>query len=243
MPIVSGTTRERLIRAAATTFLAVVIGVWFGYDGFVDYPRENWDYIRSNYLAQPPDSPTTLPVPDPDIGPHTPESLSAATLPDLEEQLGPAHFRTEDRALWIGAGWGALIASLDPAGNITALNWDRAKHTATDILWQKILCGFCLAVGLVLLVHLARLLRFRVSLDEAGLHIGATSVPWDRMRALDISAFKNKGWVELEYDCEGQPARLRLDSYHIDRFDDIIREICTRRGFTSPLPPDKTAPA
>jgi len=36
-------------------------------------------------------------------------------------------------------------------------------------------------------------------------------------------------------DADGREDTVRLDSYHIARFDEIIGAVCERKGFESPL--------
>ena len=80
-------------------------------------------------------------------------------------------------------------------------------------------------------------------LDDTGLTIPRTGqIHFEQMKSLDTERYKKKGWVTLHYDAGGEEAEVRIDSYHVARFNEIISELCQRTGFASPLEP-KEAPA
>lgn len=84
----------------------------------------------------------------------------------------------------------------------------------------------------------------RLVLDESGLtYQGKGPISWDAMRRLDTARFNEKGWVDLRYDESGTENSIRLDEYHIARFEEVIDEICTRKGFENPLPVHGATPA
>ncbi len=58
------------------------------------------------------------------------------------------------------------------------------------------------------------------------------------MKALETEMFDKKGWVDLVYDENGAERDIRLDEYHLARFDEVIDAICERKGFRNPLPVD-----
>lgn len=107
----------------------------------------------------------------------------------------------------------------------------------SSIMVQKVLAGILAVIGLAMLGLLATVLLGRLVLDGTGLRKGRRFVSWDQMRALRGDDYREKGWVTLVYDDSGQEKTMRLDSYHIDRFRDVIEAICERKQLDSPLPP------
>jgi hypothetical protein len=118
-------------------------------------------------------------------------------------------------------------------------------HSREDILTQKI--GACAFIALALLatVHLVRVLRTRIVLDDDGMRYNSRpTIGWGGMIALDSRLYESKGFVDLVYSTAGGEQRQRLDAYHVGRFEEIIDAICERKGFVNPLPePDVRGPA
>ena len=97
--------------------------------------------------------------------------------------------------------------------------------------------------------------RTHLLLDDTGLTYNrGPLIRWEDMKALDISTFARKGWVHLIYEQSGPERsrmseqraggeqRLKLDEYHLARFDEVIDEICVRKHFENPLPVKEPPP-
>ena len=168
MHIESGTTRERRTRVLIVFLACLAFCLWFAYDGWMAYPKDN----REDEQAQRP-----------------------------------------------------------------------ARHRPVDILLQKGLAVGFAVLSVIAAVHLVRVVRTRAVLDDQGLvYNRGPVIGWDHMTALDSDRYEAKGWVDLIYDSGGGQQRRRLDSYHLARFDDLIDEICHRKGFRNPLPEPSVRP-
>lgn len=159
------------------------------------------------------------------------------SLSRLEHYLGDEPDERHKQTFWyIGP---AAYARFEVVGQTISQVIDIIEsrdHRESDIAMQKwISAGLCV-VMLIVAFFLIRAVRTRVVLDDAGLTFNRRHVAWDTMTGMDINEYKDRGWLDLVYN-EGE--LLRLDSYHISKFREIITEICNRKGFASPFA-DKT---
>ncbi|HKQ48629.1 MAG TPA: hypothetical protein VJZ71_11210 [Phycisphaerae bacterium] len=247
MPIESGPTGERKVRSSLLFLMVLVFGFWFAYDGWIGYPGENY---RENLEQLPADRGEA----NKDIRVYktvNEESSLAAnqltkkyrgrpeTIRSKLESLfgGPPSFETKDTMYYFGPAYRVTIP-LDATRSDDQKVVGRAtEKSATDILFQKGLGIGLLIFAAYLLVFVLRVRGTRLVLNEAGLqYCGRGPISWEAMRELDISKFSRKGHVDLVYDDNGSPRRLRLDEYHLEKFDEVIDEICARKGFENPLP-------
>lgn len=231
MRIESGPTSERRNRALIMPLLMLGMGGWFGYDGWVTYPKTNLDDMRRTLPAEAKGEVR--------IDERVVETMNEKTAAELKAELGEPPVVAGDDVRYFGrAGY---LTAKSSGGKAT---WSRVKYSTTDILLQRGLGVGLVAIGLGMLFQFVRLLGQRVIVDDSGLKItgrGARTVGWDQMRELRSGAYQEKGWVELVYQADGRDQQVRLDSYDIEHFDPIIEEVCRRKGFKSPL--TKAAPA
>ena len=245
----SGTTRERLIRWGLFTAMCAVASGLFFYDGFVKWPRRNAEQAAENF-------------PGPHEGPVeinalvTRENCAAIrprmSLQQVKDILGEPAYEDGQCAFWVGPG-GFLRCQLSGQQvRSPAPKFQRAAHPAADLATQKFLGALAGLAAIVALTFLVRAAGTRVVLDDAGLTTPRTGqIRFEQMKSLDTERYKKKGWVTLHYDAGGEEAEVRIDSYHVARFDEIISELCRRTGFESPLEPkeaqamedDKPTPA
>ncbi len=242
MRIESGPTSERKIRTLLMLIMVGGFSIWFAYDGFIGYPAKNFD----EHLQQ---LPTDLR--EEAASARIYESVTADTLAAAQgaagkfdeqkqkaalEQLygGPPSFETSDKWYYFGPCFRVDVTL--SSGKLT-VRGSATEKTETSILWQKLL-SLALGVGaVVLLLFWLRIVRTRLVLDDAGLtYRGKGPIRWDDMKALRISEFAKKGWVDLVYDDHGTERALRLDEYHIAKFDATIDAICSNKAFENPLP-------
>lgn len=235
----SGTTTERIVR---TTLLVALFGgfsIAFLRDGYGAYARENvTDFLQTNNIQLP-----TTPEPDPAITSTYLAEVAKSfpinqSLESLTTKLGQPHAQTSsgDHAYWFGPG--IRVDATVVNGRVEKLEDQRPMHSEADIFLQKVLGGLLAALTLVFAVHLVRVLLTRADLTDAGLKLrGGPQIPFEAMRRFRADEYMCKGWLDLEYELNGQPGSVRLDNYHIKHFRPLINAICDRTGFANPLPP------
>ena len=102
---------------------------------------------------------------------------------------------------------------------------------------QKVLAVACGGFALVFVLFLIRALRNRIVIDDEGLSVdGQAVIPYDAMTSLQTAQWREKGWVDLAYDQDGRSRTVRLDSFKIGSFDELVAAICERKAFET-LPP------
>jgi hypothetical protein len=113
--------------------------------------------------------------------------------------------------------------------------WPSTQHSEGDIRLQKIIAVILGAVSLVLAWNLYKTLTTSAVLDEQGLTINGRAISWEAMQELRTDQYREKGWVDLVCEVAGRRQEQRIDSYHFERFKEMITAICERKGFVSPL--------
>jgi len=165
------------------------------------------------------------------------------TEAQVADELGKPTKIELEKLWYIGPGAYAAIAmddgkiyqETDPAARNPDIR-EAHEPSESDIFWQKAIAAG-LAIGSILIGRrLYRILTLRVVLDDEGLHHNRLLVRWDQMESLATEQYLDKGWVDLVYRPNGQPRRLRLDGYRVNRFKEIVAEICNRKGFSLPEP-------
>lgn len=255
MQIESGTTRERVIRTALLLAMLGIFAGWFAYDGWIGYPRENWKEHLEQLSAEERARAEQAPV-YPNISATLPEddledirqrikgggdvNARRAVLRQILE-VNPS-FEGQDAWYYFGPAYRLRIPLKD--GLPDDIEGKGTKRTAQDILLQQGLAAGLALGTLYCIVFIAQVLRTRLVLDDDGLvYQGKGSVRWDAIRALHSADFAKKGWVDLVYQEAGQERTMRLDEYHLSRFDEVIDAICKRKGFENPIPLAKSRKA
>ncbi|MHC4444741.1 MAG: hypothetical protein ACYTBZ_04775 [Planctomycetota bacterium] len=111
-----------------------------------------------------------------------------------------------------------------------------AERSELSLAGQKYIAVALAIVSLIVAIIVYRIATLRVLLDDRGLAINKIFIPWEQMSGLITGQYADKGWIDLQYTSAGESKTLRLDSYHIKLFDDIVGVICQKKGFDSPLP-------
>ncbi len=242
MTIESGTTSDRRNRIIMSLGLLLLFGGWFAYDGFVAYPAKNLKWARQFLNSVP----GIAARPDLRTNPQARlEILRQVTpgmpLDDVKRLLGEPTFENGTDYCYIGpASFGWYLVREGKVAEIKRVE-QNSEPSESDVRNNRFIAGALVVVALGVLVHLVRVLKSRIVLDDTGLRIGGKTVAWGDMQALDAREYARKGWLDLQ--CAGSE-RVRLDSYEIDRFDEIVGGICARKGFASPLAPaEDDAPA
>lgn len=257
MRIESGPTTERKIRNTLLTIMISVFAAWFAYDGWVGYPSKNHEEFLGQLSPGERDKARTGPVYSnlrfqetggrdhwaTEIGRTINQSSVSEGRKAIEAHIGgPPSYETSDAWYYFGPAYQLKIPV--SAGMPTGVLPGRAQKKEMDILTQKGLAIGLACLAAYLIWFVLRIARTRLVLDESGLtYCGLGPVRWEDMKALDLAAFARKGYVFLVYDDHGSERRLKLDEYHLAKFDDVIDEICARKGFENPLPVNDAAPA
>ena len=231
-PIRSWTTLERVIRTAIFAVIITVFAVLCYKDRFWSYPRDNVASLLRNF----PDLQDPTPEPNLDITESTAATLTRGmTVSEVEQRLGPPAFSDNSQAVYFGEA-GMLLIPLQRGKLVGVAVWKSGPHDQMELYFQLIMAIGLTPVALFTLFQLGRVLTTKAELSDAGLKLrGKPLVPFDAMKAMDASHYRKKGWVELSYLLDGRDGHLRLDDYVHREFPAIVREICARNGFESPL--------
>jgi hypothetical protein len=239
MRIETGASSDRRNRVVIGLILCVAFAAWFAYDGFKGYPAKNIEWARQYMPAEGKEA-------DFWINPRaTAENLEAVRdqiataartaeplrVEELTEQLGEPTFRDVRFAYYVGP---AAIASFEIVDD-RVVRTDRLEiqqqPSESDIRNQKVLALVLGVLAVVILVHFMRIRGTIAVVDEDGLMFHGERISWDAMESLDSSRLKAKGEVVLSYRTNGQERAVRLDSYAIEHFKEVVTAICQKKGF------------
>jgi hypothetical protein len=122
---------------------------------------------------------------------------------------------------------------------LTSANWTKWEHDKGDIEGQFYWGIGAGIIGLFIAYRTLRAAALRVVIDDSGMTYGSTRIPFSAMRKL--TEYKKKGLCSLYYEGPGeQERRLRLDSYKVAKFEELIDALCAAKGFPNPRPPVET---
>lgn len=250
MRIDSGTTTEHRVRLGIFLAMCVVFAAYFGYDGVWGYPSKNLEVARQN-----------IPVAaelkaDLKTNPKVVKSELARIKPGMTEEevksiLGEPAAVVQEPGLFAGksnwyvgpASWAEIKFYEGTVRGAVQAHENETKSEG-DIRLQKVLGAILGIFSLGMGLYYIRINTMRTVLDDSGLTAKGRHASWDQMTELDTSDFNRKGWLDVVYaDAAGKTDAIRLDSYHIARFDEIVSTICERRGFASPLRPKQAEQA
>lgn len=252
MPIESGPTGERKVRSLLLFLMVLAFGLWFAYDGWVGYPAQNvaehLDQLPKEHREAAKSARIYNAVIEANLAAakqifnqysKSPEKLRA----ELERLFGgPPSVETKEAFFYFGPTYRVTVP-VDSRRNAEGLVGRAAQKSATDIQWQKGLAVGLILYSVYLLFFVLRVRKTWLVLSSEGLsYRGVGPIGWDAMSALDISNFARKGYVDLLYDDQGTQRKMRLDEYHLEKFDDVIDELCAKKGFENPLPVEEPAP-
>jgi len=242
MTIKSGTTGEYRMRSLL--FLAMCLGfaAWFGYDGLWGYPAQNLEWARQILPEKPADLRTNPKV----LKKNLAAVQNGMTLQQVTALLGePALVRHNER-WFVGPATYACIKFAGEVVESIGPQQENTEKSEGDIRGQRGFAAVLLVLSLAFAARFVVVVLRPTVLDEYGVRARGRRVAWEQMTGLDTSNYDRKGWLDLEYNEDSKRRKVRLDSYHIARFDDLINEICSRKGFASPIRPratDTAAPA
>ena len=250
MRIESGPNTERIVRASLFLLLCAIFSGWFTYDGFVGYPAANF----REHLGQLPSEARSKVSATDVYSSVTEESLGEAQKAGRKigrqqqraaiEPLygGPPSYEDAQFAYYFGPFYRVTLHL--EGGKIRKVAGQQSPKSIQDCRFQKGLGGFLCVVSIVVLVMLIPIIRKRAVLDGDGLCFrGRKPISWDAMRSLDDRRFRKKGRLYLIYTDGDREGRLCLDEYHLAKFEDIVSEICSRKGFDNPVAREKAEKA
>ncbi len=243
-----GPTTERRVRTALFFMMFAVFAAYFLYDGWIGYPAENFrEHLEDLPVELREDAANAriyASVAE-DAGERAQTALTKfdakAQRQALEDTFGgPPSYESAEAIYYFGPVHRVKIG-FTKNGKLKSLPVaNYAKKTATSIAWQKGL-GVGLAVfSLIILLHLIRVFRARLVLDEEGLRLtGKAPIAWEDIRSLESDEFEKKGWVDLVCERGSSKRTVRLDEYHVTDFPAAMAEICSRKGFEDPVAKEK----
>lgn len=253
MRIETGTTNERLARCGIFALALLLFAGWFYKDGWYTYPRKALESFQ-RYLQL-----EKLPEPHPKLDYKHPERMQQEyqekvakgltkkdVLKELGEPLVVKKDPTEKVDDWHYVGQYCRLhyeveRTGDPnVGKVVAAHLEPAPHRYEydSVQQQKLWAGVCGALALIVLAWTVYVWRTKVVVDESGLVYNGKHITWDEMVDIDGSDYAAKGWITLYYHREGAEKKMRLDSFKINAYREVIGAICGRRGFVNPLPID-----
>jgi hypothetical protein len=228
-PIVSRTTNERIIRMSIMAVILVPYTIMSYYDGIWRYPHHNLTKAIENLPVKPASLPeinrgiTRAAVAD--VQPGTP-------LSELRQRFGAPGWEQAPDVRYFGPG-GTLRLEVTN-GRVQRAGWEPGGKSETDLKFQIWIGVVLTAIAVPFLwFFFARVLGFRCVLSDAGLkHPGDRLIPFESMRSL---TYVKSGLFDLTYDANGASRTLHLDDYKIKAFNEVVDEICRRRGFPWPV--------
>lgn len=263
MRIESGVTKRALLRQGMVVGLLLVFAAWFGWDGWVGYPKTNMEDAKKNFPV----------VPEGPVGQSaevTQESVQQfkdqlkdsshpLMIADLNRKwsdpqyLGAAEANGGGgkAAFYVGTcGWAKVAMSGDAVTDIT---WQSASNNASSILVQKLLAAALVVGAMIPLGILLGRMSGKYVLDDKGLTLsGGQPIRYEQMTAIDLADLQKKGLVRLKYkNDKGQDATAVLDEEMIEKFEDIVLNLCEKKNWQSQLeeaaaqvesPPDENKP-
>lgn len=238
----SGSSRQRIVRVSLISLMVIGFAVAYLWDGFRGYPERNrqelikllnLDQAAASQLVIDPN--LTASEADRRLGIIGRDKLNS--VEKLTTAFGKPSLVHGGEAYYMGqAGW----VKVKTGGGGTG-EWVRAGKSETDIQLQRWIAMGLSAFGVALLIHLVRVLMFRVAVDSNTLRIsGRQPIPISSINTVDAGDFNKTGRIGILYD-DGRSARsVRLDDYQVMDLKGIVAAICKERGIPDPL---GTAPA
>lgn len=249
MRIESGPTVERRVRSTLALVLFAGFALWFARDGWIAYGNDNIEKYLAVFPPEERDAVRTGPRYDTvtiESAVQAEKALEAGRADAVRKALselygGPPTLETDETWYYLGPV-GQIRVSLRQ-GRPTGVNAVKPEHSAGSIQMQQLLATALGLLAAVMLIHVIRVFATRLVLDDNGLvYRGGGPIGWDAMKRFDSAKFNKKGWIDLYHTRDGDERPLRLDEYHVARFEDVIDEICVLKGFANPLPEEEEHP-
>src|SRR5437588_7651293 len=216
MRVESAVSPQRRNRLILWLLGFVALSAWFAYDGWIGWPAANVEERTKSLPTGGAQAPRVDDRVTEDLGNKPADEVRTTLASDAPLDLG-------DQLRYDGPTGYLLV----PKGSPAHAQWKPLRKGASEIWTQKILAVGMAGLALITAVKLVRAMNKRLWLDDGGLHTRQGQfIAWNRMTRLAADELAGKGWVDLEYDDAGRPARFRLDSYELAEFDTLVDVIC-----------------
>ncbi len=250
MRIESGVAKRAVIRKGMIVGLLLIFAAWFGYDGWVGYPRANMKDAKANFPVVPAEAVTQNSAVTAESAKVLADRLAkdrsrTLTLADLEQQWGkpaydgPAQAGGEASAgrvaFFVGTyGWVKVTLAGD---TVTEVQWYPAGHDYSAVVVQKLLAAVLAVIAMIPLGLLLASMSARYVLDDEGLSVpGKGLIRYDRMVGVDMKELQKQGIVRLQYKTQkDEEATLVLDEEVCDKFEEIVLNLCDKKGWQQEL--------
>lgn len=239
-PIVSGPSRERILRTLLVTCLISFFGAAFLLDGYVGYQENNVrQLVKSLGLRE-----QTLPGIDQKVTALAAKDMMQNITPatrssEIVESLGEPAFRHDRAWYYVGPGGHFRIDVQDD--RVQEAVWVFGVHSETDIAMQRTIGWGLSGAGTLLSLFFFNVLLSRTVLNDAGLKTrGRPLVSWLEMTGLEAGGQDRLEMMTLS--CTSG-TKLRLARYDVAKLGEIVDAICEKKGFPHPQgPPDGEVP-
>src|SRR5262249_53144187 len=119
--------------------------------------------------------------------------------------------------------------------------WEDWPHKRSDTQAQLYWGLGAVVIGLWAAYMAVKASLIRVVIDDQGMRYGSRFIPFDAMERL--SDYKRKGLCTLHYkDAGGEPRTLRMDSWAVAKFEEIIEALCAVKDWPNPRAATESAP-
>lgn len=235
----SGSSRQRIVRVSLISLMVIGFAVAYLWDGFRGYPERNrqelikllnLDQAAASQLVIDPN--LTASEADRRLGIIGRDKLNS--VEKLTTAFGKPSLVHGGEAYYLGqAGWLKVRIA---AGGGESDAWVRAGKSETDIQLQRWIGIVLSGLGIVLAIHMIRVLRFRVTVDSSSLKItGRQLIPLASISAIDAGEFQKTGRIEVRFDDGRMQRSARLDDYQVMDLKGIVAAICKEQGMPDPL--------
>lgn len=232
--LISGTSTERKLRSAIMLTLTLIAAAYFLYDGTIGYPRENVREALVKVMGQAPGS--LLPTPNEELTAGAAQSVieriagERVTLSEVTSRWGSPAARSEDRALFLGTGGYVLAETRGDPPVVVAAEWtDGPKHSAAELMSQKLIGAVLAVVAIGLLLNLCRVFATRATLTHDELCIPRfRPIPLHAVESINPPTTPNQPEreIELVVNRGGKTQNVLVERYFVrdlPRFAERLR--------------------
>ena len=234
--IISGTTTERIVRAALLAVFVNVSAVAFLWDGYVGYAHDNGEELARLLGVDP----SVVPEANRELTRERGRTIAEEAKPGTDfvaatSTLGEPTLMHGNGAYYVGPG-GWLHVARDGQRVVSAA-WIDGKRSESDQQWQRWIGYFLAVLGHIATANLMRVLRARAILSDDGLLLrGRRLIRWDDITDLRTDPSDKDGQVELTFSDGGKPRVLRLNDYVYKALPSIADAIRERKQLGNDAP-------
>lgn len=117
--------------------------------------------------------------------------------------------------------------------------WNKSYEETENQKWWGLVP---LVLSLMFLRKFLQSVTLRARLDEREMTYGGVTIPYDRIES--IQDYSPKGWVDVYYrDPADRRKKLRIDNQKVQKFEEIVDELCRIKGVPNPILEHRAAQA